>query len=299
MTSDINRQDVVQTQEDDYSGVPYKDASEYLLRLGRRNGFITYDDVLEVMPDAEFEMDLLEDLFSSLFEQGIEVGQHRESQVENLVAITEFDGQLKPVLLKLDGTYSFLQTPYTHNFYSIIPEHKALKEAVAELEFLVNVPTIKERDLQDFFERHPNMILDDEYRKAHAHIMLTRHDGILIPDFLLEPIDQGGLCDILDLKLPTSKIYIRKKNRIRFSSAVQESCAQVREYASFFDEESNRNLIREKYGLLAYKPKMIVVIGRRDNIDPIEVKKMRLDLPNFDLRTYDDILDRAKFKFKR
>jgi len=53
-------------------------ALEFLLTLGRSQGFVTYDDVLRVMPEAENNMEQLEDAFAALFEQGIEVGQARE-----------------------------------------------------------------------------------------------------------------------------------------------------------------------------------------------------------------------------
>ena len=53
-------------------------ALEYLLNLGRTQGYVSYDDVLQVMPEAESNMDQLEDTFASLFEQGIEVGQNKE-----------------------------------------------------------------------------------------------------------------------------------------------------------------------------------------------------------------------------
>ena len=55
-------------------------ALEYLLELGRKQGFVTFDDVLRVLPEAESNMDQLEDTFASLFEQGIEVGQAREDE---------------------------------------------------------------------------------------------------------------------------------------------------------------------------------------------------------------------------
>ena len=55
-------------------------ALEYLLNLGRTQGYVSYDDVLQVMPEAENNMDQLEDTFASLFEQGIEVGQGREDE---------------------------------------------------------------------------------------------------------------------------------------------------------------------------------------------------------------------------
>ncbi|MEM7538027.1 MAG: RNA polymerase sigma factor RpoD [Chloroflexota bacterium] len=55
---------------------------EHLLTLGRTQGYVTYDDVLQVMPDAENNIDQLEDLFTALFEQGIEVGSVRETESE-------------------------------------------------------------------------------------------------------------------------------------------------------------------------------------------------------------------------
>lgn len=55
-----------------------------LLTLGRSQGYVTYDDVLRLMPQAENNMEQVEDIFASLFEQGIEVGQVREEEPEEL-----------------------------------------------------------------------------------------------------------------------------------------------------------------------------------------------------------------------
>jgi RNA polymerase primary sigma factor len=51
------------------------DVIEHLLNLGRTNGFVTYDDVLDALPDAEKDLDRLEDIFNALFEEGIEVSE--------------------------------------------------------------------------------------------------------------------------------------------------------------------------------------------------------------------------------
>ena len=128
----------------------------------------------------------------------------------------------------------------------------------------MNDPNAKEQDFQDFFERNPDFILNDEYKKAHPHIVLTKDEGeSLIPDFVLEPVDQNSLCDLLELKLPTVPIFVLQKRRMRFSAAVLEACAQLREYSNFFEEEKYRKIINERYGLLTYRPKMFVIIGRR------------------------------------
>ncbi len=59
-------------------------ALEHLLTLGRSQGYVSYDDVLKVMPEAESNMEQLEDIFAVLFEQGIDVGQAREEESESL-----------------------------------------------------------------------------------------------------------------------------------------------------------------------------------------------------------------------
>ena len=73
--------------EEDQQGATTRrssEATEQLVILGRGQGFVTYDDVLSAFPEAESNMEQLEDLFANLFEQGIEVGTlHEEEEVED------------------------------------------------------------------------------------------------------------------------------------------------------------------------------------------------------------------------
>jgi len=211
-----------------------------------------------------------------------------------------FDGAIKMVSLGKEGQYKFIDgTEKLHNIlYVATTEAIALKEAVEELEYLLNDINASEQSFQVFFERHPRLILNDDYKKAHPQITLTKDKGSLIPDFLLEPYNQNSLCDILDLKLPRAKLFVLKKNRMRFSAAVMEACSQLREYNQFFDDKENRERIYQEYGLLAYKPKMMVIIGRRGDIDPVNYRKIESDLPQLFLRTYDDVLKKAQAKLQ-
>jgi len=61
-----------------------------LLTLGQTQGHVTYDDVLSLVPEAENNMEQVEDIFAALFEQGIEVGQVREEEPEDM---TEMDAE--------------------------------------------------------------------------------------------------------------------------------------------------------------------------------------------------------------
>jgi RNA polymerase primary sigma factor len=69
------------------------DAIEQLLGLGREKGFLTYDDILAIFPEVETNLEQLEELFSTLFELGITVGEAGEegaaTQVEKPGAMVE------------------------------------------------------------------------------------------------------------------------------------------------------------------------------------------------------------------
>ena len=62
----------------------------------------------------------------------------------------------------------------------------------------------------------------------------------------------------------------------------------------FFDETRNRDVVKAKYGLLSFRPKMFVIIGRRGQVDPINFRQAECDFPGLQLRTYDAIVDRMK-----
>ncbi len=223
--------------------------------------------------------------------------QDQESGAEELIALGDFGGQIRLLSLAPDGQCRFLDE--SNNLFNILyvasSETKALEMAVEELEYLVNYPDTKEADLQDFFERHPDFIKGEEHREAHPHLALNRDDdGDMIPDFVLEPVEDDKLCDLLELKRASSSAFVLKKNRNRFSAAVLEACAQLREYAVFFEDRNNRHRFFEQYGLMAYRPRMMVIIGRRGKANPIDLRKMEDDIPGVNLRTYDSVIDRAK-----
>ena len=67
------------TQEGEAQAVA-ENPLEYLLKTGKEHGSITYDEILEVMPAAESNMDLLEDIFSALFDHGIEIAALKDDE---------------------------------------------------------------------------------------------------------------------------------------------------------------------------------------------------------------------------
>ena len=56
---------------------------EYLLEQGKTQGAVTYDEILEVMPELESNMDVLEDVFATLFDHGIDVVALKEQDSDD------------------------------------------------------------------------------------------------------------------------------------------------------------------------------------------------------------------------
>ncbi len=76
-------------------------AAEQLFELGRDQGFVTYDDVLNAFPEAEANLEQLEDPFANLFEQDIEASAFKgEEEAEE--AADEEHGEPAEVDIDLD-----------------------------------------------------------------------------------------------------------------------------------------------------------------------------------------------------
>lgn len=213
------------------------------------------------------------------------------------IAVGMFGDKLRVVSLEPDGRYRFVDARNnSHNLLFAYDHAEALvrRDVADEFENLINSKRVTEERLHQFFERNPEFILTNDYKAAHSKIVLDRTDAPLIPDFMLEPVDQGSLCDLLELKRPDTRLFVLKKNRLRFSAAVFEAVAQLREYSRYFDEQHNREFVRQHYGLTAFKPRMFLILGRSGDVDPMIRRVAEQDLPEVVLRTYDDLLARIR-----
>ena len=62
---------------------------EYLLALGYERGHITYEDILRVFPEAEEDVDRLDEIIGALMESGITVGGVDGKSSERYIEIEE------------------------------------------------------------------------------------------------------------------------------------------------------------------------------------------------------------------
>ena len=64
---------------------------EYLLAKAAEQGFVTYDDVLAAFPQAEENLEELEDILATLMETGVKVGTPEEVEKQETVVPTRLD----------------------------------------------------------------------------------------------------------------------------------------------------------------------------------------------------------------
>lgn len=211
------------------------------------------------------------------------------------IALTLIDGVLRLATVSADGTYQFLdqQNLRHHIVYLEALASATYAGATEELEDLINSGAT-EAQLQEFFERYPDFLTGHEYVSAHSHLVLRSDDRKLIPDFMLEPANPRQFCDVMELKLPTARLVVERGGRSRLSSALLDVSAQLREYSEYFDTPGNRQRIQDAYGLNVFRPRMLAVIGLRQNIDPLALRRAENELPFITIRTYDDLIEQIK-----
>jgi RNA polymerase primary sigma factor len=81
------------TQEGEETSILAEDTSgeEYLLTLGYDRGYVTYEDILRVFPEAEEDVDRLDEIISGIMESGITIGSSDDKASDNVIEIEEDD----------------------------------------------------------------------------------------------------------------------------------------------------------------------------------------------------------------
>lgn len=277
----------------------FQNPEEFKLFKGGLNpiNIVEFNYILKHEPTSDQLLKICENSLRSVTKERIR--QKRLSENEKVGFQIE-NNKIKIIGLASDSSLEIIDNKghqhilsYTYGF-----ESTRIKHSIEELEFLINKGNVRESELQAFFNTNPDFLVNDDYKQVHPHMVLKDKKGKkLIPDYVIEPINQFDFTNILDLKLPKTRVIVSSK-RPRYSAAILQVCSQLREYSTFFESEQNRKKIIEKYGLTIFNPNMIAIIGRRKNTDPILYKKLQRDIPELKIKTYDDIIDKMKYRIK-
>jgi hypothetical protein len=131
---------------------------------------------------------------------------------------------------------------------------------------------VSEKIIDDFIKKNANFFAEAlGYEKAIAQQRLKIIDGIglngdyLQPDYLM--LKKDGTYDILDLKKAlTHQITVGSRNRLRFSSYVNELIGQLEGYRRYFASNKNREWVQANLGItIAENPRLMGVVGNHNN----------------------------------
>ena len=138
------------------------------------------------------------------------------------------------------------------------------KNQIEEFNYLINQPNISEETIHKFLDSHPQFLLGSRYKRLRSKVQLKRDEGHgpLIPDFILEPVNQNDFWKIIDLKIPNIDITKSLINREGFNSQIMNVLNQLKKYKNYFDNPVYRRRLSE-IGINAYKPAVSVIIGLR------------------------------------
>ncbi|WP_298150344.1 Shedu anti-phage system protein SduA domain-containing protein [Flavobacterium sp.] len=160
-----------------------------------------------------------------------------------------------------------------------------------------------ETNITQFLSQDENrFILTMKFGATEAYAELTcqwqsESKANIRPDFFL--VQPNGYADILEFKLPrlNGNVSVGTPNRERFSAEISSYVAQTRVYRSYFEDPNNRAWFRQNYGFNVYKPRRILVIGRRADFEPQVWREIQADHQDLEIITFDDLIDGVVVQF--
>lgn len=207
---------------------------------------------------------------------------------------------IRPASFVLDGSWQISSSGSNTQgtVYNMLTEKSPVhsgEDPLLYFEDLLNSSLTSENDFQRFFETYPLFLLGTDYNRLISHPVLVRDDEHnLIPDFIMIPQDFSAP-KVLDLKLPNINIARHTSNREGFLQSVMTARDQLMEYKNYFSSKSTSEYARQAFGCDIYLPKIAVVVGRsRYFVSEYERRKIESRVPDLEVITYDDILERAK-----
>jgi hypothetical protein len=169
-------------------------------------------------------------------------------------------------------------------------------KGIEQLEDAIEGEQSTEAALARLFEDNPHILLNLGYQKIISQPSLQPSDGgSLRPDFVLMPTS-GKLCDILELRLPRVPLMTGTDQRRRFSTSVHHAINVLRHYEDHFKDPRHRQYFAQKYGMLCYRPRLLLLAGRSEHSDEslMRVRDIELEVPALKVITYDLLLEAAK-----
>jgi len=154
---------------------------------------------------------------------------------------------------------------------------------------------VTEREASDFFWKFPKFLTIGGYKSLAREVALCKNgEEIYRVDFVRCRFGDDHW-DFIELKSPQAPFIVKKGSHLKVSSVVQLGVEQARNYSDFMEESLNRYELEKREGIKVFRPKLLLVGGRKDNtIKKEDIIRLVSRYNNIDIQTYDDIYSFAK-----
>jgi len=221
-----------------------------------------------------------------------------EEPIKEKLSFRLENGQVKIGLEQENGTWVYADDKQISPFGIYFLTFNKYGTVLKELEEMINYPNIKERDLQKFFEKHPELLKGDEYDLIIPQATIIGNNTNWEADFVLRPFDQSNFCKILELKIPQFNIIKKERSgHINFYSELNTAIQQLKDYYKAFHNENTKKIFAEKYKTNVFEPDLQLLIGRKWDI---KYNSNMLSLQrdsNIKINDWDTLTEQLKRKF--
>ncbi len=131
-----------------------------LLNKGKSTGSITFDEILKIIPDAEYNVDALDELYGLLLEEKIDVLESRAEDVIDLADLSNLEKELRETTLETTLDRAVTGDPVRMYLREIGRE--SLLTAKEEVELAKMVEAQKYTEAMDMFKKKGNKTPTDD-----------------------------------------------------------------------------------------------------------------------------------------
>lgn len=178
----------------------------------------------------------------------------------------------------------------------VTPEVFTCKELQQYEQQILDNSTATEHDASQFFAKFPKFLTIGGYKQIAREVVLYKPSGeaIFRVDFCRCKFGDG-YWDFVELKSPKVPFIVKRGKHWKFSSDIQSGIEQAKYYSDFLEESANRCELERKTRIKVFRPKLLLIGGRKNTIiDEEDLIRLISHYNQIEIQSYDDIYCFAK-----
>ena len=208
------------------------------------------------------------------------------------------DNKFKATLQYEDGSWCYADGKIVLPSRICLLTYSRYANILKELEEIINDVNVRESDLQEYFEKYPELLKGDDYDVIIPQAVIEIENTKWKSDFILIPINQYDFAKVLELKIPQFNLFNKPHSgHFTFSANLLNAFQQTRDYGQAFDNKETREKFRERYKVDVLRPELHLIAGRKWDISIMDPMRRHLSETHVKFENWDSAYERLKRRF--